>query len=62
MRIFEFFLMRGEHGLLHVLYRMLDLKWQKICSLKEMALMQFLRTDLIMECINEHGICVLFGE
>ena len=60
MRIFEFFLLDGEKGLLNVLYRMLDLKWEKICGLTEMQLMLYLRTDVIMECIQENGIAALF--
>ena len=60
MRIFEFFLLDGEKGLLNVLYRMLDLKGAKICTLTEMALINYLRTDLIMECITEQGITCLF--
>ena len=60
MRIFEFFLLDGEKGLLNVLYRMLDFKCDKICSLTEMQLMVYLRTDVIMECIQENGISALF--
>lgn len=56
MRIFEYFLLDGEEGLLHVLYRMLDFKQDKLCTLSEMELICFLRTDLIMECIMENGI------
>jgi hypothetical protein len=59
MRIFEMFILDGEQALLRVLYRMLDLKGDKICSLKEVELMIFLRTDIINECIAEHGIASL---
>ena len=56
MRIFEYFILDGEQSLLRVLYRMMDLKGAKICELREMELIQYLRTDLINECIAEYGI------
>ena len=56
MRIFEYFILDGEESLLRILYRLIDLKGDKICSLQEMALMTYLRTDLINECIQEYGI------
>ena len=59
MRIFEMFILDGENSLLRVLYRMLDLKGEKICQLREVELMIFLRTDIINECIAEHGIASL---
>lgn len=51
MRIFESFILDGEEALLRVLYRMLELKGDKLCSLTEIGLIQYLRTDLINECI-----------
>ena len=59
MRIFEMFILDGEEALLRVLYRMLDLKKDKICEMKEVALIMYLRTDIINECIAEHGIANL---
>ena len=59
MRIFEMFILDGEEALLRVLYRMLDLKQEKICKLKEVELIMYLRTDIINECINENGIANL---
>ena len=56
MRIFESFILDGEEALLRVLYRMLELKGDKLCSLTEIGLIQYLRTDLINECIEEEGI------
>lgn len=56
MRIFEYFILDGENSLLRILYRLIDLKGNKICGLSEMALMSYLRTDLINECIEEVGI------
>ena len=56
MRIFEMFILDGEQALLRVLYRMLDLKGKKLCTLEEVELMMYLRTDIINECIQEHGI------
>ena len=59
MRIFEFFILDGEDSLLRILYRLIDLKADKICELQEMALMSYLRTDLINECISEYGMVYL---
>lgn len=60
MRIFEYFLLDGEEGLLHVLYKMLDFKADKLCTITEMELLIYLRTDLIKECITEYGVSSLF--
>ena len=62
MRIFESFLLDGEDTLLRVLFQMLRLKGEKICELKEMELIQYLRTDLINECISQYGIRSLLEE
>lgn len=51
MRIFEFFILEGEKALLNILYRMLDLRGEKLITLVEIELMQYLRTDMINECI-----------
>jgi hypothetical protein len=59
MRIFEMFILDGEEALLRVLYRMLDLKKEKICTKKEVELIIYLRTAIIEECIAEHGIANL---
>ena len=59
MRIFEMFILDGEQALLRVLYRMLDLKGEKLCGLYEVELMMYLRTDIINECIEEYGIASL---
>jgi len=61
MRIFESFLLDGEEALLRVLYRMLELKAEKLCSLTEIELIMFLRTDIINECIEEQGIAALIS-
>ena len=53
------FILDGEEALLRVLYRMLDLKKEKICSKKEVELIMYLRTAIIEECIAEHGIANL---
>jgi len=60
MRIFEYFILEGEQGLLNILYRMLDLKVDKICRLEEMQLMSYLRSGFVTECIEEYGIESLF--
>jgi hypothetical protein len=59
MRIFEMFILDGEDALLRVLFRMLHLKHEKICELREVELIIYLRTDIIEECIREHGIANL---
>ena len=55
MRIMEFFILDGEQALLKVLYKMIDLKSAKICTLEEIELIMYLRTNMINECINENG-------
>jgi hypothetical protein len=59
MRIFEFFILEGEKALLNILFRMLDLRGEKLITLVEIELMQYLRTDIINECILQYGICSL---
>jgi hypothetical protein len=56
MKIFESFIFDGEEALMRVLWRMLALKQEKICAKTEMDLIQFLRTDIINESIEELGI------
>lgn len=60
MRIFEYFILDGDAALMNILWRILDLKGDRICELIEMELIQYLRTDIINECIEEHGINNLF--
>ena len=60
MRIFEYFILDGDKALMNILYRILDLKGHKICELVEMELIQYLRTDIINECIEDCGVSSLF--
>lgn len=61
MRIFEYFVLDGERALINILKRLLDLKGDKICELYEIDLIQYLRTDMINECIEDHGIISLLS-
>ena len=44
-----------------ILFRLLDKQADKICEMKEVRLMLYLRTDFIVETIKEDGIENLFG-
>lgn len=56
MRIFESFVLDGEQALLRVLYKMIELNTKKILQMDEIELIMYLRTDLMNDCIREHGI------
>ena len=60
MRIFEYFILDGDKALMSILWRILQLQGDKICELVEMELIQYLRTDIINDCIEKHGINSLF--
>lgn len=55
-RIFEFFLIEGEVVLVRVLFKMLDHKRKKILRLKEYELLNYIRTTMVVECIEELSI------
>lgn len=55
MRIMEFFILDGEQALLKVLYKMIEMKCEKILALEEIELIMYLRTNMINECIAETG-------
>ena len=59
MRIFEAFMLDGEEALLRVLFKMIELKHDKLIEMTEMELAMYLRTDIINECIQEYGISYL---
>jgi hypothetical protein len=62
MRIMEFFILDGEQALLRVLYKLIQLKANKILSLDDqISLIMYLRTDMINECIAEYGIVELLN-
>lgn len=56
MRIFESFILDGEQALLRVLYKMIELKQNKILQMEEIELILYLRTNIMNECIMEYGI------
>lgn len=56
MRIFESFILDGEQALLRVLYKMIELKQNKILQMEEIELILYLRTNIMNECIKEYGI------
>ena len=62
MRIFESFILDGEVALLRVLYRMIELKQEKILQMEEIDLIMYLRTDIINEVIAEEGIEALLDD
>jgi hypothetical protein len=47
------FMVEGETALLRILFKMLEHKRSKILSLHEHRLMNYLRSDIVMECIDE---------
>jgi hypothetical protein len=52
-RIFEYFIVEGETVLLKIIFNMLRHKRKKILGLFEGDLMSFMRTDIIVECVDE---------
>lgn len=54
-RIFEAFILDGELALIKILFKMLEHKRDKLLSLKD-DLLDFLRTHMIVECIEELSI------
>ena len=52
-RIFEYFMVEGETVLLKIIFNMLHHKRKKIMSLTEGDLMSYMRTDIIVECVEE---------
>jgi uncharacterized protein YeeX (DUF496 family) len=53
--LFEAFIVEGELALINTLFRMLDHKREKILELSD-NLLDYLRTDMILECIEELSI------
>ena len=56
MRIFDLFLLEGEQAIVDLLIGTIELKTEKILTLKEIHLMNYLRKDLIKECFAENTI------
>ena len=52
-RILELFMIEGEAALIRLLMKMLDIKRFKIMHLYEQALLDYLKTDIVLECIDE---------
>ena len=51
-RLFELFLMDGEHVLLTIILRMIELKQRKILSLSDLDLQQYMLCGMVKECTN----------
>lgn len=58
-RFFELFIVEGEVALLRILLKMLDFKRTKILSLTEHDLLNYLRKDIVMECVDEMSLDIL---
>lgn len=52
-RILELFMIEGESALIRLLMKMLDLKRTKVLHLLEQQLLDYLRSDIVLECIDE---------
>ena len=52
-RILELFMIEGESALIRLLMKMLDLKRTKLLHLLEQQLLDYLRSDIVLECIDE---------
>eukprot|EP00347_Sterkiella_histriomuscorum_P015634 403356284 len=55
-RIFEYFMYEGEVALIRILFSMLKHKRQKIFSFREGELLRYMRTDIVVECIQELSV------
>jgi hypothetical protein len=56
-RFFEAFLFEGETVLLRILFKLLNHKRKKILTLsRDQDLLKYLKTDIVMECIDELSI------
>ena len=61
LRIFDVFLLEGERVLFELLYKMLDLKKEKILLLTQQDLLFYLRKKLVKECFEEFSLSTLFS-
>ncbi len=60
MRIFEVFMLDGDHILIKFVVRMIKLKEKKILSMFETAdLLKFIRSEMISECLQEYPLSKL---
>jgi hypothetical protein len=55
-RILELFMIEGETSLIRLLMKMLELKRYKILNLYEQALLDYLKSDIVLECIDEMSL------
>jgi len=46
-------MIEGESALIRLLMKMLDLKRTKLLHLLEQQLLDYLRSDIVLECIDE---------
>jgi hypothetical protein len=54
--VFECFLLEGEQALVDIIAGLVKLKSETILQLEEIALMNYLRKELILECFEEYTL------
>ena len=52
-RIFESFIVGGEAALIKILFKMMAHKRRKIMSMNDEKLLEYLRTEMVVECFEE---------
>mmetsp|Transcript_2452 Transcript_2452/g.2404 ORF Transcript_2452/g.2404 Transcript_2452/m.2404 type:complete len:85 (-) Transcript_2452:66-320(-) len=52
-RVFEAFIIDGELALRKILYKMLSHKKKNIMAIHDERIIEYVRTDLAIECFNE---------
>lgn len=58
-RIFELFLVEGELALIRISVKMLEYKRDKVLSLRDHELLEYIRRDMILDCVDEMSLDVL---
>ena len=61
MRIFEMFILDGEQIIVDLIAVMLDLRRDKLLELTELALMNYIRKDIVSDVFSEHSVRFLLG-
>ena len=56
MRIFELFLLDGEQILVDIIAGMILHKKQQVLELNDLELMNYLRKDMVQECLSEMSV------
>ena len=49
-------MIEGETSLIRLLMKMLELKRYKILNIYEQALLDYLKSDIVLECIDEMSL------